>query len=97
MVDIAHEDAETFVIFQQEDVPDDFQIDPNDCMTPQIEHLYDNIARLAELRCLVDAAIMAALPDASVRALGAAFDDRGLKDAGDRYPSFAMEKKASYH
>ncbi|HWG52053.1 MAG TPA: hypothetical protein VN677_02005 [Gemmatimonadaceae bacterium] len=37
MVDIAHEDAETFVIFQQEDVPDDFQIDPNDCMTPQIE------------------------------------------------------------
>jgi len=40
---------------------------------------------------------MAALPDASVRALGAAFDDRGLKDAGDRYPSFAMEKKASYH
>jgi len=35
MVDIAHEDAETFVIFQQEDVPDDFQIDPNDCMTPQ--------------------------------------------------------------
>ncbi|HWG52884.1 MAG TPA: hypothetical protein VN677_06245 [Gemmatimonadaceae bacterium] len=163
MVDIAYDDAKTFVIFQQEDIPDDFQIDPADCMSPQMTHLYANIARLAEerrtlppdveddagffsqlradaqkqlgfdprapravtpaqamkkgcsehtagaaasgeatameiyCRCLVDAAIMAGLPAAAMRTLGAAFDDRSLKDAGDQYPSFAAEKKACYH
>ena len=50
MVDIAYDDAKTFVIFQQEDIPDDLQIDPSDCMSPQMTHLYANIARLAEER-----------------------------------------------
>jgi hypothetical protein len=163
MVDIAYDDAKTFVIFQQEDIPDDLQIDPSDCMSPQMTHLYANIARLPEerrtlpsdveddaglysqlradaqkqvgfdpraprvvtpaqamkkgcgehtagaaasgeatameiyCRCLVDAAIMAGLPAGAMRTLGAAFDDRSLKDAGDQYPSFAAEKKACYH
>lgn len=163
MMDIAHDDAETFVIFQQDEVPDNFQIDPNDCMSPQMKHLYDNIALLAEqrrklppdveddagfyaqlradaqkqigfdphaprvitpaqsmkkgcsahtagaaaageatameiyCRCLVDAAIMARLPDDAMRALGSAFDERSLTETGDRYPSFANEKKACYH
>jgi hypothetical protein len=164
MVEIANDDAETFVIWQQEgDMPDNGEVDPNNCMTPQIEHLYENIARLAEqrrklppdveddagfyaqlrpdaqkqvgfnpraprvitaaqsmkkgcsehtagaaasgeatameiyCRCLVDAAVMADLPDAAMRALGDRFDDRSLKDAGDRYPSFATERRACYH
>lgn len=163
MMDIAYEDAKTFVIFQQDVIPDDFQIDTADCMTRQLTHLYENIARLAEqrrklppdveddagffaqlrpdaqkqvgfdpraqrgltpgqamkkgcsqhtagaaasgeatameiyCRCLVDAAVMAGLPDAAMRTLGSAFDDRSLQEAGNRYPSFATEKKACYH
>jgi len=163
MMDIAHEDAKTFVIFQQDEIPDDFEIDPNDCMSPQMKHLYDNIALLAEqrrklppdveddagfyaqlradaqkqigfdpraprvitppqamkkgcsehtagaaasgeatameiyCRCLVDAAVMARLPGDAMRALGSAFDDRMLTETGNRYPSFATEKKACYH
>jgi hypothetical protein len=51
MVEIAYDDAETFVIWQQEgEVNDDFEVDPNDCMTPQIQRLYENIALLAEKR-----------------------------------------------
>jgi hypothetical protein len=51
MVEIAYDDAETFVIWQQEGETDDnFEVDPNDCMTPQIQHLYENIALLAEQR-----------------------------------------------
>jgi hypothetical protein len=164
MVEIAFDDAQTFVVWQQEGEPsDDFEVNPKDCMTPQIEHLYKNIALLTEqrrklppdveddagffsqlrpdaqkqvgfnpraprvmtgpqamkkgctthtagaaasgyatdmeiyCRCLVDAAVMAHLPDASMRILGSSFDDRSLKEAGDRYPAFAMEKKACYH
>ena len=48
-------------------------------------------------RCLVDAAVVARLPDDAMRTLGSAFDDRMLTETGNRYPSFATEKKACYH
>jgi hypothetical protein len=164
MVEIAYEDAETFVIWQQQgSFNDNLEVDPNECMTPQIQRLYENIAELAQerrklppdveddasffaqlrpdaqkqvgfnpraprvttapqamkkgctahtagaaasgyatpmeiyCRCLVDAAVMARLPEAEMRSLGNAFDDRTLKSAADRYPAFATERRACYH
>src|SRR4029079_14824980 len=158
MVEIAQDDAEMFIISQQEgEMDENGDVDPNDCMTPQIQRLYENIAELAQerrhmppdgeddasflaqlrpdaqkangfnpraprvitgaqamkkgctahtagaaasgyatpmelyCRCLVDAAVMSHLPDATMRALGSSFDDRSLKEASDRYPAFATE------
>jgi hypothetical protein len=162
LVEIAQEDAETFIIWQG-DYDDNGEVDPNDCMTPQLQRMYENIAELAQerrrmppdveddasflaqlrpdaqkangfnprapraitagqamkkgcgsytagaaasgqatameifCRCLVDAAVMAHLPDASMRALGASFDDRTLRQVSDQYPAFARERSACYH
>jgi hypothetical protein len=162
LVEIAQEDAETFIIWQG-DYDDNGEVDPNDCMTPQLQRMYENIAELAQerrhlppdveddavflaqlrpdaqkangfdprarrvitgaqamkrgctthtagaaasgeatameifCRCLVDAAVMARVPDVSMRALGASFDDRSLKSMSDQYPSFAAERRACYH
>jgi hypothetical protein len=163
MMEIAHEDAQEFITMQQDPSTDVLDPDPADCLTPQIEHLYENIAALTErrsrlppdveddqgflaelrpdaqkqlgfdpraprvvtpvlamkrgcdahtagaaasgeatamevyCRCLVNAAVMGNLPDAEIRALGAHFDDRTLKDLGDRYPAFNTWKKDCYH
>jgi len=164
MVEIAQDDAEMFIISQQEgEMDENGDVDPNDCMTPQIQRLYENIAELAQerrhmppdveddasflaqlrpdaqkangfnpraprvitgaqamkkgctahtagaaasgyatpmelyCRCLVDAAVMSHLPDATMRALGSSFDDRSLKEASDRYPAFATERRQCYH
>ena len=162
-VDLAHDDAETFLVFQQDPSGDYFIIDPNECFTRQTQHLYQNVARLAEqrrtlppdveddagfmaqlrpdaqkelgfnprasrvttaaqamkmgctrytasaaalgqatdmeifCRCLVDAAVLAQLPDGDMRTLGTTFDDRTLKSASDHSPAFAAEKRACYH
>jgi hypothetical protein len=48
-------------------------------------------------RCLVDAAVLAHLPDAEMRTLGTTFDDRTIKSASDHYPAFAAERRACYH
>jgi hypothetical protein len=165
MVEIAQEDAETFIIWQQDptSMGDDLEVDPSDCMTPQIQHLYENIAELVKerrsippdvddefafvaqlrpdaqkmfgfnpraprvvtpaqsmkkgcdkhtagaaasgeatnmeifCRCLVDAAVVSRLPVNEMSALGTQFDDRTLKQAGDRYPAFATQKRDCYH
>jgi len=166
MLDIANEDAKEFVFAQElqyDPAQDPTAPDPDDCLTPQIQHLYDNIARLVEqrhsippdvpddysflaqlrpdaqkqlgfdpraprvvtgaqamkkgcdrhtagaaasgeatamevyCRCLVDAAVMASLPETEMKALGAEFDDRTLKLASDRYPAFASHKRDCYH
>jgi len=166
LVDVADEDAKQFIFNQElaaDPTNDPSDPDPNECLTPQIEHLYGNIAELvrerrrlppdvdddegffAELRadaqkqlgfdpraprrvtgaqamkkgcsqhtagaaasgeatamevycrCLVNAAVLANLPDTEMRALGAAFDDRSLKQAGDRYPAFVTWKRDCYH
>lgn len=164
VVEIADEDAETFIIWQQAgEFNDDMEVDPSNCMTPQIQHLYENIAELAQerrklppdvddeaafmaqlradaqrangfnpraprvatpaqamkkgctehtagaaasgeatameiyCRCLVDAALMAHVPDAPMRALGASFDDRTVRDVSTRYPAFETERRVCYH
>ena len=163
LVEIAEDDAETFVMWQQEgEFDDNGHVDPKNCMTPQLQRMYENIAELAQerrhlppdveddavflaqlrpdaqkangfdprarrvitgaqamkrgctthtagaaasgeatameiyCRCLVDAAVMARVPDASMRALGASFDDRSLKSMSDQYPPFAAERRACY-
>ena len=48
-------------------------------------------------RCVVDAAVVSSLPDAEMRALGAAFDDRTLKQTVDRYPAFAEYWRQCLH
>lgn len=48
-------------------------------------------------RCLVDAAVLARLPDGDMKTLGTTFDDRTLKSASDHYPVFAAQKRACYH
>jgi hypothetical protein len=164
MLDIADEDARTFIIFQQDPTGnDDFEVKREECMTPQIRHLYDNLALLAEqrrklppdvendaaffaqlrpdaqkqvgfnpraprvatgaqamkqgctdhtagaaasgeatameiyCRCLVDAAVLAHVPDAEMRKMAVTFDDRSIRAASDKYPEFATERRACYH
>ena len=48
-------------------------------------------------RCLVNAAVLANLPESELRALGAEFDDRTLKLAGEHYPAFVTWKQDCYH
>ena len=164
MLEIADEDAETFIRSQQDPTENPFEPpDPDECMTPQIQHLYDNVALLVQqrssmspdvtdddaflaqlspaaqkqlgfnphsprlttpaqamkkgcsrytaaaaaqgeatameiyCRCVVDAAVVSSLPDAEMRALGAAFDDRTLKQTVDRYPAFAEYWRQCLH
>jgi len=166
MLEIAHADAEKFIVSQQIlDNPTGTPLDPDpdDCLTPQIRHLYDNVAALVKrrhtippdvddddsflaqlrpdaqkqfgfdpraprvvtpaqamkkacsehtaaaaaqgeatamevyCRCIVDAAVVATLPEAEMRALGAEFDDRTLKQATDHYPKFAAYRRDCLH
>jgi len=164
MLEIAEADAETFIIWQPNvGVTEDEEVDPEDCLTPQIRHLYENIGELVQerrnippdvddeysfliqlrpdaqkrfgfdprsprvvtpaqvmkkgcdkytagaaasgeatnmevfCRCLVDAAVVSRLPANEMSALGTQFDDRTLKQAGDRYPAFATQKRDCYH
>jgi hypothetical protein len=164
VVDVADADAQMFIVSQQEgEMGENGEPDPNDCMTPQIQRLYENIAELAQerrhippdvendaaflaqlrpdaqrangfdpraphppsgaqlmkkgctthtagaaasgfatdmekyCRCLVDAAVMANIPDAEMRTMGASFDDRSIRSASDRYPAFARERSRCYH
>jgi hypothetical protein len=160
MLEMAEEDAQQFIASQElaaDPVNDPLNPDPNDCLTPQIEHLYDNLAALvrrrhtippdvaddasflAQLRadaqkqfgfdpraprvltpalamkkgcsehtasseamevycrCVVDAAVVAGLPDAEMRTLGAHFDDATLRQMTDRYPKFATYWRDCLH
>jgi hypothetical protein len=165
LFEIAEADAEQFIVSQQikAGATDPLDPDPGDCLTPQIRHLYDNIAQLvrerhailpdvtdeasflAQLRpdaqrqfgfdpraprtvtaaqamkkgcsdhtaaaaaqgeatameiycrCIVDAAVVAGVPDAEMRAIAAAFDDRTLTQASERYPKFAAFRRDCLH
>jgi hypothetical protein len=147
LFEIAEADAEQFIVSQQikAGATDPLDPDPGDCLTPQIRHLYDNIAQLvrerhailpdvtdeasclAQLRpdaqrqfgfdpraprtvtaaqamkkgcncrCIVDAAVVAGVPDAEMRAIAAAFDDRTLTQASERYPKFAAYRRDCLH
>lgn len=164
LVEVADADAQMFIVSQQEGMMgENGEPDPSDCMTPQIQRMYENIAELAQerrkippdvendvaflaqlrpdaqrangfdpraphpptgaqvmkracdthtsgaaasgfatdmekyCRCLVDAAVMARLPDNEMRTLGSSFDDRSLRSAADRYPAFARERSRCYH
>jgi hypothetical protein len=165
MLELAEADAKQFIVSQQIMAGDTNPLEPNpdDCMTPQIRHLYDNIAQLvrerhatlpdvsddagflAQLRpdaqrqlgfdpraprvitaaqamkkscsahtaaaaaqgeatametycrCIVDAAVVGGLPDAEMRAIAAAFGDRTLMQASERYPKFAAYRNDCLH
>ena len=165
LLEIAEADAEQFIVSQQimAGASDPLDPDPNDCLTPQIRHLYDHIAQLVRerhatlpdvaddagflsqlrpdaqrefgfdprsprsvtaaqamkkgcsdhtaaaaaqgeatamevyCRCVVDAALVAGLPEAEMRAIGARFDDRSLKQTTDRYPKFAAFRRDCLH
>lgn len=164
MLEIANEDAETFIRSQQDPTDNPFEPpDPDECMTPQIRHLYDNLALLMQqrrsippdvsddyaflaqlnpaaqaqfgfnpraphvatpalamkngcskytaaaaaqgeatametyCRCVVDAAEVASLPDAEMRALGSDFNDRTLKATADRNSTFAAYWRDCLH
>ena len=98
MLEIAQADAETFIIWQDPGQIDDFEIDPNDCMSPQIEHLYANIALLAEQRRKLppdvedDAGFFAQLRPDAQKQLG--FDPRAPRVVT---PAQAMKKGCSAH
>ena len=166
LLEIAEADAEQFIVSQQikaGETTNPLDPAPDDCMTPQIRHLYDNIAQLvrerhatlpdvnddasflAQLRpdaqrqfgfdpraprvataaqemkkgcsnhtaaaaaqgeatametycrCIVDAAVVGGLPDAEMRAIAAAFGDRTLTQASERYPKFAAFRSDCLH
>jgi hypothetical protein len=158
-------DAEQFIVSQQITAGATDPLDPDhgDCLTPQIRHLYDNIAQvvrerhailpdvsddasfLAQLRPdaqrqfgfdpraprVVTAAagdeeelqrrygrggsagrgdgygdllslhrrcrVVGGLPDGEMRAIAAAFDDRTLTQASERYPKFAAYRRDCLH
>jgi hypothetical protein len=160
MPEIARGDAEAFIASQLPGMTEDMEVDPNDCMTPEIERLYNNIGRLAQqrqsmkpdveddysfymqlspegqkqvgfnprtprvvtaaqvmkkgcsthsaslgpaaemesfCRCMVEAALVAHVPDDAMRSLGASFDLAKLDVFSARYPAFGFNKKACYH
>jgi hypothetical protein len=48
-------------------------------------------------RCVVDAAVVAQVPDAELRAIGSHFDDRSLRQTAEHYPKFAAFWKDCLH
>src|SRR5262249_6202082 len=83
MLDLAHDDAQEFIVTQQiaaNPTGDPLDPDPSDCLTPQIQHLYDNVAELVRERRNLppdvddDAGFMAQLRPEAQKALG--FDSR---------------------
>jgi len=100
LLEIAEADAEQFIVSQQimADAAEPLDPDPNDCLTPQIRHLYANVERLVRERHTIppdvadDASFLAQLRPDAQRQLG--FDPRAPRVVT---AAQAMKKGCSDH